>query len=185
MTICFCLKSQNCRRCPLFVPEELSGMPHGTVLSLQLHKRSQKGFWHMTQAGFLTSLHLKHRFYHRESVRVTGKIVHLSLVWFPVRKKLATVVMSWNLTVDFCPSSSLCHCARKTHHSQVPPWKKPAAVVMSWNLTVDFCPPSCLCHCARKTHHSSVPHPLVWLTKHGGQHNTATSLVDYQKMICG
>ena len=34
----------------------------------------------MTQAGFLTSLDLEHRFYHRESGQITGEIVHLSLL---------------------------------------------------------------------------------------------------------
>ena len=79
MTICFCPKSQNCRRCTLFVPKELSGMLHGIALSVQLHKRLQKGFWHMTQAGFLTSLHLKHGLCHRELGRITGEIAHLSV----------------------------------------------------------------------------------------------------------
>ena len=32
----------------------------------------------MTQAGFLTSLDLECRFYHRESSRITGEIAHLS-----------------------------------------------------------------------------------------------------------
>jgi len=55
-------------------------MLHGTALSAQLHKRSQKGFKLMTQAGFLTSLYLKPRLYHRDLGRITGEIVHLSVL---------------------------------------------------------------------------------------------------------
>ena len=83
MTASFLHGHQDCRRCSLLAPGELSGMLHSTELSAQLHRRSQKGFQLVTQAGFLTNSCLKDGQHHRDSDRITGKIVHLSWLKTP------------------------------------------------------------------------------------------------------
>jgi len=79
MTASFLHSHQDCRHCSLSAPGELSGMPHSTELSVQHHRRSQKGFQLMTQAGFLTDSCLKDGNHHRDLGRIMGKIAHLSL----------------------------------------------------------------------------------------------------------
>jgi len=81
MTASFLHSHQDYRRCYLLAPGELSGMLHSTELSVQHHTRSQKGFQLVTQAGFLTDSCLKDWNYHRDLGRITGKIVHLSLIF--------------------------------------------------------------------------------------------------------
>ena len=78
MTVSFIHRHQDCRHCSLSAPGELSRMLHSMQLIAQLHRRSQKGFQLMTQAGFLTNSCLKRGNCHRDSGRITGKIVHLS-----------------------------------------------------------------------------------------------------------
>jgi len=80
MTASFLHSHQDYRRCSLSAPGELSRMLHSIELSVQLHRRSQKGFQLMTWAGFLTNSCLKDGNYHRDLGRITGKIAHLSAI---------------------------------------------------------------------------------------------------------
>jgi len=80
MTASFLHSHQDHRRCSLSVPGEPSRMLHGIELSVQLHRRSQKGFELVTQPGFLPNLCLKRGLYHRYLDRIMGKIAHLSKI---------------------------------------------------------------------------------------------------------
>jgi len=79
MTVSFIHRHQDCRHCSLSAPGELSRMLHSMQLIAQLHRRSQKGFQLMTQAGFLTNSCLKDGLCHRDLDPITGKIAHLSV----------------------------------------------------------------------------------------------------------
>jgi len=63
----------------MLVPEELSGMLHSATLSTQLHRKAQDRFRPVTETVCLANSCLKDGNRHRDSSRITGKIVHLSL----------------------------------------------------------------------------------------------------------
>jgi len=78
MTASFLCSHQDYQLCSTLAPRELSGMLRSVELSVQLHRKVQKGFQPVTHTAFLTNLCLRRDAHHRDSGRITGEIVHLS-----------------------------------------------------------------------------------------------------------